>query len=331
MDTFSFFLCGAFAGITTDIVFFPLDTIKTRIQAAQTRPGQRPSLRGLYHGIGPVLMSSLPCGGVFFTTYYSSKDALRRLLGDYDAPSARQPPFTHIDGSVAPSDEPTVRSPFFSRREFLASIGASCAAESATCAVRVPFEVIKQRMQMQGVAPTAAGSSGVGGAASPQVAAPTSAWAVARQLTYAQVSRAYFATLSREVPFTILQLPLVDMMKRAFRPAPSSDGTPPSWLVTVAPACVAGFFGGGFAAALTTPIDVAKTRVILEDRAAPNGRSAAFAWFHMARRIAREEGPHALLRGLGPRVVSISIGGVIYFGAFETAAYAIGCGGITGG
>jgi len=52
---------GAAAGCTVDLVLYPLDTIKTRLQAPAGfwRSG---GFKGVYAGIGSVLMGSAPSG-----------------------------------------------------------------------------------------------------------------------------------------------------------------------------------------------------------------------------------------------------------------------------
>src|SRR5438045_248275 len=52
---------GAFAGVAVDVSLFPIDTIKTRLQA----PGgflQNGGWRGIYRGIGSVSAGSAPSG-----------------------------------------------------------------------------------------------------------------------------------------------------------------------------------------------------------------------------------------------------------------------------
>ena len=60
---------GAFAAFTVDVLVYPLDTIKTRIQApdyhrlytnASTKQINRALFRGLYQGIGSVVIATLP-------------------------------------------------------------------------------------------------------------------------------------------------------------------------------------------------------------------------------------------------------------------------------
>lgn len=78
--------------------------------------------------------------------------------------------------------------------------------------------------------------------------------------------------------------------------------------------CVAGSVAGGLAAAVTTPLDVVKTRLMTQS-ASDAGRYKGVV--DALRRIAQEEGTAALFSGIGPRVMWIALGGSIFFGAFE--------------
>jgi len=58
---------GAFAGVAVDVSLFPIDTIKTRLQA----PGglfANGGWRGIYKGIGSVSTGSAPSGTTFGIT-----------------------------------------------------------------------------------------------------------------------------------------------------------------------------------------------------------------------------------------------------------------------
>ena len=60
-----------------DLLFFPIDTVKTRLQSSQgfRRAG---GLAGVYKGVGSVIVGSAP-GGVFFP-FVSSFDFLLKKL-----------------------------------------------------------------------------------------------------------------------------------------------------------------------------------------------------------------------------------------------------------
>lgn len=71
--------------------------------------------RGLYQGVGSVIIATLPASGAFFTTYEGIKAALGKVQG---------------------LPQPVVHS------------GASALAELVSCAILTPAEVIKQNAQM---------------------------------------------------------------------------------------------------------------------------------------------------------------------------------------
>ncbi|KAJ3102715.1 hypothetical protein HDU97_000328 [Phlyctochytrium planicorne] len=77
---------------------------------------------------------------------------------------------------------------------------------------------------------------------------------------------------------------------------------------------VFGSIAGGIAAALTTPLDVVKTRLMLSRKDGSEGYSGIASTF---RKIVQEEGASALFRGLGPRVTWISLGGAVFLGMTE--------------
>ena len=81
---------------------------------------------------------------------------------------------------------------------------------------------------------------------------------------------------------------------------------------------VVGAFAGSISAALTTPLDVIKTRLMTQKQgsvAVPRYTG----WFDALSRIVRDEGPLTLFRGIHVRVTWISVGGALFFGAYEEA------------
>lgn len=57
----TFIQAGGLAGTAVDLLFFPIDTIKTRLQSAQgfARAG---GFKGVYNGLGSVVVGSAPGG-----------------------------------------------------------------------------------------------------------------------------------------------------------------------------------------------------------------------------------------------------------------------------
>ena len=66
-------ISGAAAGTSTDIVFFPIDTIKTRLQA---KGGffKNGGYHNIYKGVGSAIIASAPGASLFFITYDSMKE-----------------------------------------------------------------------------------------------------------------------------------------------------------------------------------------------------------------------------------------------------------------
>ena len=104
------------AGTAVDTVLFPLDTIKTRLQSGQAFSGR--ALRtGVFAGLRSAMAGSAPSAALFFVTYDTTK---RRLAAA-----------THA-GPTNPA---------------LAHMAAASLGEVAASLVRVPTDVIKQRLQ----------------------------------------------------------------------------------------------------------------------------------------------------------------------------------------
>lgn len=76
-----------------------------------------------------------------------------------------------------------------------------------------------------------------------------------------------------------------------------------------------GSIAGGAAAAVTTPLDVAKTRLMVQGSTPAADRYTGVR--DVLVRVAREEGVATLFSGIVPRVAWISVGGAIFIGSFE--------------
>lgn len=178
---------------------------------------------------------------------------------------------------------------------------AACAAAAdvAVTVVRNPFEVVKQQMQVGMHASTASAVRSIFRAEGPRG-------------FYA----GFFSTVSREIPFDAIEFALYELFKRRRARERQRD------LVLWENAAL-GAIAGGVAAAVTTPLDVVKTRMMTQPRLSSSSSAAAAAaprytgWAHAFRTILREEGAGALAAGMGPRVVWISVGGAIFIGSFE--------------
>lgn len=117
--------------------------------------------------------------------------------------------------------------------------------------------------------------------------------------------RGFTTTVFREIPFTCIQFPLWEHMKSKLSAIKEDSVTPFE-------AAVCGSIAGGTAAAITTPLDVIKTRVMLSMQS-----NTKFNFITELNTIISQEGYSALLKGIGPRVMWISFGGFLFLGAFE--------------
>ena len=118
---------------------------------------------------------------------------------------------------------------------------AASVGEVVACFVRVPVEVVKQRTQAKG----------------------QTSWfnllGTLRSEGFRGLYRGYGTTVAREIPFSFIQFPLWEYLKCKFNLNNSTPIEP--WKATLC-----GAVAGGTSAFLTTPLDVAKTRVILAEK-----------------------------------------------------------------
>lgn len=183
---------------------------------------------------------------------------------------------------------------------------AATLGEIAACAVRVPTEVVKQRAQAK--------QHPSSRAALVSILSQRKTHGIARM--WAELYRGWGVTVMREVPFTVIQFPLWEKMKAWSLDRRYGTGAGRPKDVTAAESAIFGSLSGGFAAALTTPLDVLKTRLMLAQK-----KESAVS---ITSRIWKEEGPKAFFSGLGPRTMWISIGGAVFLGSYQWASNTLG-------
>lgn len=174
-------------------------------------------------------------------------------------------------------------------------LSASC-GEVAACLVRVPAEVIKQRTQ--------AGHIGVN--------SKSTSWSNFLYLVKNKsgegaikgLYRGWNTTIMREIPFTIIQFPLYEWLKKQWKYYDNSGDN-----LSLLKGAICGSIAGGIAAALTTPLDVIKTRIMLNKE--------RIGIIPLVKTLIKEEGYSVFLNGIGPRTCWISAGGAIFLGCYE--------------
>ncbi|KAK5108982.1 hypothetical protein LTR62_007616 [Meristemomyces frigidus] len=183
---------------------------------------------------------------------------------------------------------------------------AASLGEIAACAVRVPTEVVKQRAQ--------AGQFDSSLTALRSILRQRSTRGVVH--VWRELYRGWGITVMREVPFTVIQFPLWEGMKKWSLQRRGSGALGKARDVSGLESALYGSISGAVAAGLTTPLDVLKTRLMLAKE-----RESAIA---ITTRIWREEGGKAFFSGLGPRTMWISIGGAVFLGSYQWASNMLG-------
>jgi len=229
-------VAGACAGVAEHTVMYPFDLVKTRMQACpggmwvQQYTGVRQALsqvleaegvRGLYRGVGAVVLGAIPGHAIHFATY----EAVKSRLGG-----------SHTGKQNANSEW----------RQGAADAVAGGCATLMHDGVSTPVDVVKQRMQLYShtstsartILATASAVLKEGGFSAFYVSYPTT---VAMNVP---VFAVYFATYERVKKWLSPLLKLPD--DAAFNPMVHS---------------IAGAAAGGIAAACSNPLDVVKTRL----------------------------------------------------------------------
>ncbi|KDN52301.1 putative MRS4-protein of the mitochondrial carrier family [Tilletiaria anomala UBC 951] len=164
--------------------------------------------------------------------------------------------------------------------QFASTAFAGASATIVSDAFMNPFDVIKQRMQMHGTV-------------------HRSVFRCASTVYQQEGLRAFYVsyptTLTMTVPFTAVQFSVYEWAKKVLNP---SDNYSP-----LAHA-IAGGFSGAVGAAVTNPLDVAKT--LLQTRGTSTDATIrnASGMFEAFRIIKQREGMKGFARGLAPRVLT---------------------------
>ncbi|XP_057529167.1 S-adenosylmethionine carrier 1, chloroplastic/mitochondrial [Amaranthus tricolor] len=248
-------ISGGTAGVVVETALYPIDTIKTRLQAA--RGGGQIVLKGLYSGLAGNLAGVLPASAAFLGVYEPTKQKLLRLLPE--------------------------------NLSAVAHLTAGAVGGVAASFIRVPTEVVKQRMQTGQFA-----------------SAPDAVRLIVAKEGFKGLYAGYRSFLLRDLPFDAIQFCLYEQLRIGYKLAAKRELNDPE-------NAVIGAFAGALTGAITTPLDVIKTRLMIQGSA-----NQYKGIVNCVKTIVREEGPPALLKGIGPRVLWIGIGGSIFFGVLES-------------
>ncbi|CAL5219650.1 g1530 [Coccomyxa viridis] len=260
---------GGTAGALVEAVLYPLDTIKTRLQTATSEKSMRAlwkagGNKALYSGLMGNLAGVLPASAIFMGVYEPIKQ--------------------HVEKRVPEN------------RQFLAALSGGLGAGLAASIVRVPTEVVKQRMQ----------NGEFGGAA-------TAVRNILKREGMKGLFAGYGSFLLRDLPFDAIEFVAYEQLKSMYK-ASLRAGSSGRTELKATETSVIGALAGAITGLATTPLDVIKTRLMTQGE-----RGQYKGIVDCARQIYREEGSSAFLRGWEPRVIWIAVGGCVFFTALEAA------------
>lgn len=157
---------------------------------------------------------------------------------------------------------------------------ASSVGECLSCLIRVPTEVVKQKVQARQA---------------------TSSWQCLRSILAKQGVRGlfvgYWTTVMRDVPFSAIQYPIWEALRTQYNPEGSGFKSG-----------VCGSCAGAIAGTLTTPIDVVKTRLMTATERVTVLETV---------RVLAAEGPRSFFNGLSARLGWLTVGGFVYLGTYQ--------------
>ena len=112
-------MAGCVAVLSIDLMLFPIDSTKTRMQATSNKVDfvKKAQTVSKFKGLATAMAGSFPCAGTFWFSYELGKHTLHT--------SVQINKYTNIH---------------------FQHLLASCMAEFCTAVVRSPFEVVKQNM-----------------------------------------------------------------------------------------------------------------------------------------------------------------------------------------
>jgi solute carrier family 25 iron transporter 28/37 len=258
-DSYQEMLAGGVAGLSEHFATFPFDTIKTRMQqSGGTKRSfwatfghlvRNEPLRNLYRGCGPVLACSFPAHAAYFALYEHAK----RLVGNE------------------------------SRSTYII---ASCAATIGHDSVSVPFDVVKQHMQIDGHRHHNSSLACLR--------------CIVRDHGVKALVKSIPTTVAMNMPHISTHWVVYEEMKQLLRLG-NEEHFEPRYIV-------AGFVAGATAACVSTPLDVVKTQLQLMK--SPNFVTAC-------RDVYSRGGMMGFTTGMVPRMCAIAPSAAVVMSAYE--------------
>ncbi|XP_004692590.1 PREDICTED: mitochondrial glutamate carrier 2 [Condylura cristata] len=285
---------GGVAGLVGVTCVFPIDLAKTRLQNQQGKD--------VYKGMVDCLMKTARAEG-FFGMYRGAAVNLTLVTPEKAIKLAANDFFRQWlmeDGMQRNL-----------KMEMLAGCGAGICQVVVTC----PVKMLKIQLQDAGrlgeastggcpfppvaSAPTSSGSYDAGSLPSPskRPSATLIAWELLRTRGPAGLYKGLGATLLRDIPFSIIYFPL-------FANLNNLGINQLTGKASFAHSFVSGCVAGSAAAVAVTPLDVLKTRIQTLKKGL--GEDSYSGVTDCARKVWRQEGPAAFMKGAGCRALVIA-------------------------
>ncbi|GLT80715.1 hypothetical protein SLA2020_521400 [Shorea laevis] len=274
-----FMIAGSIAGCVEHMVMFPVDTVKTHMQALRSCPiksvGVRQALgsilksegpAGLYRGIGAMGLGAGPAHAVYFSVYEICKE--------------------YFSGG----------NPNNSLAHAVSGIFATVASD----AVFTPMDMVKQRLQL-------GNSTNYRGV-----------WDCTKTVFRQEGIRAFYAsyrtTVLMNAPFTAVHFATYEASKRALMEISPESASDDRLIVHA----TAGAAAGALAAAVTTPLDVVKTQLQCQGVCGCD-RFKNGSITDVIKAIVNKDGYWGLMRGWIPRMLFHAPAAAICWSTYEAA------------
>ncbi|KAB2050590.1 hypothetical protein ERO13_A13G234700v2 [Gossypium hirsutum] len=274
-----FMIAGSVAGCVEHMAMFPVDTVKTHMQALGSCPiksvGVRHALRsilkseglpGLYRGIGAMGLGAGPAHAVYFSVYEVCK---KYFSGENPNNSAAH------------------------------AVSGVCATV-ASDAVFTPMDTVKQRLQLG----NSAAYRGVFDCVKK----------VLKEEGFGAFYASYRTTVLMNAPYTAVHFTTYEALKRGLieiSPESVSDER-------VIVHATAGSLAGASAAVITTPLDVVKTQLQCQGVCGCD-RFKSSSIGDVVKTIVRKDGYNGLMRGWIPRMLFHAPAAAICWSTYEAA------------
>ena len=276
-------ISSSLSGFLSRMLFHPIDTAKSRIQASVSNYSYKSThealietmrqsgVKGLYRGLGAALVGGIPGTCMYLTGYETCKAYM-------------------VERNVSP---------------FLAYICSGMFAEVFCCSIFVPVDVIKERLQVfQPPSPAEGSKAAAAYAASSSSVTYTGSIDAIKKILRNEglrgLYKGYFATVFSFGPYSSIFFLSNEKFKElilnstAAASPQSKEAKDVSFsqnlLISASAAAVASF--------LTTPLDLVKLRMQINDRKLNLGY-----FMEMMKDIYVKEGIQGLFRGCGARVL----------------------------